>query len=304
MKAILSLFSLAIMVSLVIAQPSTSNSVRFVNAIEGSTLTIYTNKLNDITLAYQQSTIYYPVADGTIQITNILDQNGNSWNGGNPLLTSFGPYNTLVAVMYEAETDPTKKFLLVLFNETKPANMDSGSDNTKAWVRLMDFSQSIKYITLASPAGAIAQYIGFLQTTTYSALSASTNQVRFYNSETQTYNTPSLLVDTSFSGQNAYTIMFFTSSTGVQSTVITNDRTVGSGVSQSTSTASATTTGATDATTQAVPQTTTTTGSPSMTTQATMMTTKSPIGVNNPEGNGSGKLAAFGLVSLIALALF
>jgi len=304
MKAILAILSLTAMVSMILAQPSSSNSVRFVNAIEGSTITIYSNKLNDINLAYQATTAYFPIADGTIQITNILDQDGNSLTNGVPLLTSFGPYHTLVAVINEAETDPTKKFLLVLFNETKPTAMDSANtDSSKAWLRMMDFSQSVKYITLASQAGAIAQYIGFLQTTPYTALAASTSQLRFYNSETQTYNTPSLLVDTSFSGANAYTIMFFTSSTGVQSAVVVNDRAVGSGVvDQSTTTSGSMTT--------APVAGSTTTGSPSLTTQSSpmmttgsvpMMTTRSPIGVNNNE-NGSEKLAAFGLVSLIAIA--
>jgi len=292
MKFILSIISFAAMVSMILAQPSSSNSLRFVNAMEGTTITIYSNKLSDITLAYQGATAYYPIDDGTIQITNILDQNGNSLTNGVPLLTSFGPYNTLVAVINDAETDPTKKFLMVLFNETKPASMDSANtDTSKAWLRLMDFSQSIKYITLASQAGAIAQYIGFLQATPFTSLAASTNQLRFYNSETETYNTPSLLVDTTFSGANAYTVMFYTSSSGVQSAVVVNDRAVGSGNQQQSTVAASTTTGSASTTGQ------TTESSP-------MMTTNSPIqqtGVNNQE-NGSEKLAAFGLVTLIAIA--
>jgi len=305
------------MVSMICAQPS--NSVRFVNAIEGTTLTIFTNKLDSITLPYMSATAYFPIADGTIQITNVLDQNATSLNNGSPLLTSFGPFYTLVAIINEAETDPTKRFALVLFNETAPTSMDTSNDSTKVWVRLMDFSQSVQYITLAYQAGAIAQYVGFLQTTTYTPIAASTTQLRFYNSATQTYNTPSLLINTTFISLNAYTIMFFTSSNGTQSANVIKDRAVGTNGSTSTSgsatttgsqsTSGSSTSGSSTSGSQSTQSMTTGVSTPStsgtkMTTSAPSMTTNSPLqtGSNNQE-NGSDKLAAFGLISLIAIAL-
>jgi len=284
-------------------------SIRFINAIEGVTLRIFSDKLADISLGFTDSTQYYGVTSGSITINNILNQNGISLNNGNPLQTQFGDYNTLVAVLNKAESDPNKQFTFVLFNETTPSNMDTAdSDATKSWVRLMDFAQTGRFVTLAYTAGAIASNIGFLVNTPFSAVPATTTQMKLYDSVSGSYNNPDLTLTTDFTAKNAYTIMLFATDAGVKSAKIVTDRQVGgAGVQTSTTTSGSSTTGA-DTTTTAGTSTTgasTSTSGASSSTSSTSSTPATTRGVINQEDTGAaGKLAAFGLVTLVALALF
>jgi len=306
--------------TLFIALVSAQDSIRFVNNVENTTIRIYSNKLDTITLPFMGVSQFFNVSDGVLSITNVLDQNSSSLTGGTPLLTEFGAHYTLVATINKAETDPTKRFVLALFNESAPAGFDQSTDSTKAWIRFLVLTQDIQYLTLASPAGAIVSYAGFLTYTPYTSIAASTTNMRVYKSDTQTYNTPLIVFNTTFVGLEAYTIMFFTENNGTLSFVsVIDDRHVGA--ESSTTTAAGTTTGAQGTSTGAQGTTTaqgtgaqgTSTGSQAtgaMTSGVVSpVTTKAPVevttqGVINNNENSASKLA-FGVASLIALiALF
>jgi len=100
------------------------------------------------------------------------------------------------------------------------------SDSSKAFVRLMDLSSSITYVTLASQSGTVASYVGYLQTTAYYPVAATTTSMRMWDTQSGSYNSPSVTFDTAFTGLTAYTVVFFTTKAGVQSAKVVMDRSV------------------------------------------------------------------------------
>jgi len=271
----------AILVTLAIATAADDlDSLRFVNAIEGKTLSIYTNEYdNPITLGFMESTSYLTIQGGVIQITNVLDQNGNALTNGNPIMITFGPHYTSVCINNNG-------FLMVLYNETAPASMDAAQDSSKAWIRMMDLGSAVEYNTLAYQAGAVFQYVGYLQTTAYVSIPVTTTAMRMYDPQTQTYNTPSLAFQTSFQSNTAYTVMFFTPTSG-QTVVITTDRMVAGATQPSSTTGS--NTGSLSTGDQTGSQTSSQTGQ-----------TQTGGVINNNETNGASSISTLGMVAFVA----
>jgi len=211
-----------IVFALIVAFLSLSNcqspNVRFVNAIEGSTIDIYTNELNTVHLTYEQVTDYVSVPAGSIHVTNVLDQNSNSLNNAVPILIQFDYYATVVAVIADGN------FVLVLLNETVSTGM-SDADPSKAYVRMIDLGNATRYTTIASASGSLSTYVGFLEATPFVAIDKSTSDLVVFDSQAGTYNDPILTIPTSFNGGSAYTVFFFTPTSGANA-VVQLDRTL------------------------------------------------------------------------------
>jgi hypothetical protein len=195
------------LVSFVLCEPY----VRFVNQIEGSTLTVYSDKLTTINLAYEAATPYYDVATGSVSITNVLDASGNSLTDGNPILLSFDSFAT-VALVYTGG-----KFTLVMLNESLSVPMN---DNTQAYVRMIDLAEAVQYVSLASVAGSITSYTGFLVATPFKPVDPTSNQLRIFESTSGTYNAPLVTIPVSLTAGSAYTVFFFTPQSGATATLV------------------------------------------------------------------------------------
>jgi len=199
--------SLAVLLSLIaLACSSGTPAVRFVNALEGSTIDIYSSELDTVHLNYMQVDGYQSVSGGSISVTNVVDSStGNSYTNGQSLLISFD-FNATVAVVFF-----NGGVVLALFNETFP---ESSLDTANSYVRLIDLSNSTSFITLASTSGSIASYVGSYVCTTYQSVDPSTTSFRIFDSQTQTYNTPSVTMTATIAAGDAYTVFYFTPSSG------------------------------------------------------------------------------------------
>jgi hypothetical protein len=279
-------------ISFVFADPY----VRFVNQIEGSNLTVYSNSLDVIKLEFMNSTSYIAVPSGSISVTNVVNQNGTSLTNGMSILLNFDTYATIALVWTGGQ------FTLVRLLENTSAPLMT--DTSKAYVRVIDLGEGVQYISVATVAGAMSSYQGFLVATNYESVDPSiTSEFRIFNSQTGTYNTPMITIPANLTAGNAYTVFFFTSSTGANYATLVYDRDI-SGPSS------------TGATNTNVPMTTgmdspvsMTTGmdSPvSMTTgmdSPVSMTTGQIIGSNNNEQNSASQLCSFGIVITMMIAL-
>jgi hypothetical protein len=264
---------------------ATSPSVRFVNQVEGSTLTVYSNAISTFSLDYMASTNYYPIEGGQLMVTNILDQNGNSLNDGNSLLLSFGSFATIALVKIGNTFTP------VQLNETVDPNMPM-NDVSKAYVRMIDLGQGVQYVSFAAVSGSLSAYTGFLVATPFKEVSPSINEFRIFDSQSGTYNTPILKTSVTLQAGKVYTYFFFTP-TNTVSGYLAYDHDVDGSINIPTQ----------PSTTQAQP-TQATTGTVSN-TPSTPVTSGVIVGtpVNNHEHSGASKMIIGSIFALIVLLL-
>jgi hypothetical protein len=203
-------------------------NVRFVNQIEGSSLVIYSDKLTTISLPYEAVTPYYDISTGSLSITNVLDASGNSLTNGNPILLSFDSFAT-VALVHTGG-----KFTLVMLNESSSVPM---TDETQAYVRMIDLAEAVQYVSLASVAGSITSYTGFLVATPFKSVDPTATQFRIFESTAGTYNSPLVTLPVTLSAGKAYTVFFFTPQSGATAT-LAYDHDVSGAINPSTSTSS------------------------------------------------------------------
>jgi len=272
--------------------------VRFVNQIEGRNLTVYSDALPVMQLPFMNSTAYVSVPSGSLSITNVVDQNGTSLTNGVSLLLTFDTYATAALVWTQGQ------FTLVRLLENTSAPVMT--DATKAYVRVINLGEGVQYISVATVAGTISSYQGFLVATNYQQVDPSiTSEFRIFNSVSGTYNTPIITIPATLTAGKAYTVFFFTPSNGIDSAyyVYDHDAIISSGSPMTTGSVAQMTTGV------AAPQMTTgNTPSPITSGQAqnTPMTTGQVVGSNNNQtpNSSASQLCSLGmLVTMIAVLL-
>lgn len=182
-----------------------SSAVRFVNALEGATIDIHSTELDTIHLDYMEASTFTSMPSGQIHVTNVVDSNTqDSYTNGQSLLITFDFYAT-VAIISNGATA-----ILALFNETNAAN----SDDSKAWIRVIDLATSNEFVNFATIEGTFAAYVGPMVTTQYQSISPSDNQLRIFDSATGSYNTPMVSQSISMDAGSAYTVFYFTPESG------------------------------------------------------------------------------------------
>jgi len=253
--------------------------IRFVNQMEGTTLTIYSDKLEIIKLDFTSATQYYYVPSGSVSVTNVLNTAGASLTNGNPILLSFDGFATVALVTTGGQ------FTMVMLNESFSSSMD---DSTKAYVRMIDLGEAVQYVSLAYVAGSINAYTGFLVATPFKPVDpASATEFRIFETTKGTYNAPLVTLSTSLTAGKAYTVFFFTPS-GSTSATLALDHDISGSIANptpaSTSTSSAGTSTSADA------------------SSTSTSSTSSPI-VSNHENSGVKSTAAIALASLCAMIL-
>jgi hypothetical protein len=217
--SLITLFTLTVLAS---ATPY----VRFVNTIEGVTVTIKSNRLADISLNYQSVTNYNAIPEGSISVSSISDSNGNQLTSVS-ILINFNFFATVAVVKYEGRT------VLVLFNETMPAANDNNGN--RAWIRMMNFNSAINYISIDSNSAALFSYVGYLEVTPFVAINAaSTSSLIGSQSGNGAVSFP-VDIGSGFIANNAYTIMVFSPASGNIGKVV-YDHAVASSSSSSAST--------------------------------------------------------------------
>jgi len=217
----LAIFATLCVASIVVAQDGPH--IRFVSAIDGP-IVINSDQLDAVPLEYQQVSAYQAVAGGSL-IVNVT-MNGVSMNTV-PLLISFNSYSTCAAVYKNGS------FFLVLFNETGPSSMFSDNTTGRAWIRLIDLGESIRYVSMQFNATEtpIFSYVGYLESTPYIPISvASITQLIGL----ETANTNSSDFNITFQSNplvefEAYTIFFFTPNATAPNGIVVFDRIVFNG---------------------------------------------------------------------------
>jgi len=187
--------------------------LRFVNEIPGSTYTIYTNALTPLKVNYTGITEYVPVpvedGTGSITVSNVIDQHGNSVSSG--LLLTFTNYTTFVLAS-------PSTFTIVKFVENVSNALTN--DETQAYVRVINLGSTEEYLTVAGVAGSIAAYQGFLEATSYVAVNPTiTTQFRIYDTVNGSYNNPELVLPVQLQAGDAYTVFYFASNTSTSAKI-------------------------------------------------------------------------------------
>jgi hypothetical protein len=257
--------------------------VRFVNQIEGSTLSIYSDKLPTLKLSFTDATQYYSIPTGSLSITNVLEKSGDSLINGNSILLSFSAYGTVALV-----NSTTGVFTLVMLNESSATPM---TDTTKAYIRMIDLGQAVEYVSFAYVAGSISSYTGYLVATSFEAVDPSVaTEFRIFESTQGSYNAPLITAPLTLSAGNAYTLFFYTSS-GSYTAKLAYDHSISGSVTPVSSTSSST------GSPTPVPSSTSSSGN----TQTPLTTSQI---INNQgtetETNASNKVS-IGIFSVIAL---
>jgi len=208
----MNLFAISTFIAAILTVSYANPTIRFVNAIENTTLDIYTNEFKTFTLNYTEVSSYIEtLSNGTLQVTNVVNHDTQeSLIGSIPQLVSF-PYNATIAIYQKNGTT-----YLILFNETSPSIIE----DSKCWVKLVDLGYTANLITLASVSGDIVSYVGPLVNSPYVNVDPTTTSLRIYNSSTGSYNTPDITLSTQLNATNAYTVFYFEPSTGPMAEIV------------------------------------------------------------------------------------
>jgi len=232
------LFILTCLLAIAFCQDNNSTQsspyIRFINTIEGSDMTIYTNGYGTFHVSYLQITDYIAVAGGSLSVTNVINGTGFSLTNANPLLLQFGDFATFALIMEGTQ------FYMIYLNDTLPAGYSASS--SEAFVRLVDLSSAYTYLTLASAGGSADQYVGYLEAAGYSSISTSVTSMVIFDSQNGNYNKPILTIPTSFTAGELYAVYFVTDSTGNKA-IIAQSSSSTIGQSTPSSSASSTSTG-------------------------------------------------------------
>jgi len=217
----LAIFAALCVASIVVAQDGPH--IRFVSAIDGP-IVISSDQLGPVNLNYQQVSDYQAVAGGSL-IVNVT-MNGTPLNNVS-LLISFNAYSTCAAVFKNGT------FFLVLFNETGPSSMFSDNTTGRAWIRLIDLGESIRYISMQYNATQtpLFSFVGYLESTPYIPINvASITQLiglESANANSTDYNVT--FQTTPLTQYEAYTIFFFTPNATAPNGIVVFDRIVFNG---------------------------------------------------------------------------
>jgi hypothetical protein len=184
-------------------------NIRFVNALEGKTLSIQTDHLPQINdLAFTESTNYTAVVGGSLSVMVVDNSTGALFNSSQLVL--FSNYCTVAIVSLNGT------FALVPFNETVASSMinnfvapNSTAAPTRYWVRVINTaSAQITLFPQSQTNTALFSYVGFLQATPYVEVNETLiNQFII----TKPGTTTAITVVANAANSTAYTIFAFNS---------------------------------------------------------------------------------------------
>jgi len=268
--------------ALIIGAPS----VRFVNTIPNTNLTIYTDVLNTFYLAYGVATQYMEVNQGSVVLTNVLNGTA-SLSNGNPLMVTFGAYVVEALIISSSGI-----FTPVQFSESlNPGN--SFNETSKAYIRMIVLGNDTFVLSMASDSGSIFSYVSYLTATPFLPVSPSISSIRIFDSA-KSYNNPILILPVSLMAGKVYTVYYFN---GMASIYYDHelDGSVNPPVGLTTGWNSALT----------APLTTKSFTSNQMTSSilTTVEITSQSVVQNQETGNGSSKLSAFFTLILLVMTL-
>jgi len=203
---LLALFSICIFVSSVSSAPF----IRFINALEGQTITISTDRFAPITLNYQEATSYSAVSEGSVSVSSVTTSTDPTNLNPTTISITFDFYATVACVQADVG------FRMVLFNETAPAIMNNDNTADRAWIRFIDLGAGVQFLNLNTNTGTLFSYVGFLESTAFAPVNtASTSTLTVVESGTSNSYPVSLTsAGGSISQSNAYTVFFFTPASG------------------------------------------------------------------------------------------
>jgi len=205
-KSIITLFSLFCAVQFIEAA-----NIRFLNNIEGQTITIQTDALGSLTLPYQSISPYTAVSNPSISVISVMNVGGSGYSYTNTSIAI-----TLVDYTTVAATFKNGEFYLVMFNETTSSAMTDGTNS--AWVRFIDLTEFIPFLSVNSNSQTLWSYVGYLEATPFVAVDPSIT-TSFIATQSGTSNTYPISMDSSLSAGSVYTICVFATSTGPQGIV-------------------------------------------------------------------------------------
>jgi hypothetical protein len=286
-----------------------SPHIKFINALEGQTITVVTDLAGTFELEYTQANNYSYVAGGSLQVSVTGNTTGNLFN--TTVLVTFDYYCTIAVVSKNGT------FLLVPYNESVPSsfinnfvNASNSSDNApnRAWVRFLNLGSSsqVSLYPTSSSNTPLFQHVGFLQISPYVEVDPSTAQFLTLQESTST----TITVPTTLQNSTAYTIAAFSPSTGFLSALYydrfvpfenaTQQLTTGvvvSNTSSSTSSSNSTLTGI-QSTTSVATGAQLTTGN-----QATAVGSTSTGSTSSPAHNSADKVTVFAAFTAIVTLL-
>jgi len=173
---------------------------RFINPLQ-QTIVITSDKFDTISLDYQGVSDYQEVTGNqSILVSNVMSSGSSLNNNADLLINTEGDtYFSLVAYI---DSD-THVFTFIKFNESFAASVDF-SDNTKAFVRLLDTASGIRYISLSDPnSGTLFEYIGQWELTSYVQIDASTTTLTVGSTNAKS------AITVGFVAGEAYTVIIF-----------------------------------------------------------------------------------------------
>eukprot|EP01114_Cavostelium_apophysatum_P004813 TRINITY_DN151_c0_g1_i1.p1 TRINITY_DN151_c0_g1~~TRINITY_DN151_c0_g1_i1.p1 ORF type:complete len:336 (+),score=83.88 TRINITY_DN151_c0_g1_i1:115-1122(+) len=196
--------------------PSAGNVIRFINAIEGQTLTFTTNNAGVFTLSYKEVSEYVEVSAQSVTVISVTNAEGISLTATS-LLIQLNGYTT-VAAQYNAQG----AFDLFEFAETFPSTPAANSGN--AWFRVISLGGRVGGISIASEGQAIFTTVTNLQGTNFAAIPPTTSSIWIYQSGGMIANTYPLDLEGGFVANGVYTIFWFTPQNGAAGGDLVFDR--------------------------------------------------------------------------------
>jgi hypothetical protein len=247
--------------------------VRFINNLQGQTITIKSVELGDIPLAYQAISSYTNVT-GNITIAQV--NNGQVNFNSAPILLHPEGYTTFVA-SYNIEGN----FVFLKFTEQAPA--EGFVENGQSYVRLVSLGGAVGMISVAVGNNIIFEYVPQLTATQYKAIPAGSNNLNIFQSGGMIANTYPLNYGTGFAANNVYTIYLFTPSSG-PNVFLSQDR----AVSESTTSGTSSTGTPSSSSTGTTPSSST--GTPSSVTSGRVTPSGATTGSNVPTATTQGQV--------------
>eukprot|EP01114_Cavostelium_apophysatum_P017656 TRINITY_DN52_c0_g1_i4.p1 TRINITY_DN52_c0_g1~~TRINITY_DN52_c0_g1_i4.p1 ORF type:complete len:450 (+),score=68.24 TRINITY_DN52_c0_g1_i4:103-1452(+) len=196
-----------------------SNYVRFINAIQGQTLTFMTNNgpVNSALspLAYKGITDYIPVWNNSITVVSVT--NGQISFTNVAILIELKGWTT-VAAQYNLQGT----FDLIRYDENFPSTATPNSG--KAWLRVISLGGAVGGISIAAEGTPILTGVTNLQGTSFVGISATTSSIWIYQSGGMAANTYPLSLNGGFTANGVYTIFWFTPSASAPEPRLVYDR--------------------------------------------------------------------------------
>eukprot|EP01114_Cavostelium_apophysatum_P001944 TRINITY_DN116_c0_g1_i2.p1 TRINITY_DN116_c0_g1~~TRINITY_DN116_c0_g1_i2.p1 ORF type:complete len:511 (+),score=171.59 TRINITY_DN116_c0_g1_i2:135-1667(+) len=180
------------------------NFVRFMNALEGQTITITTDNAGTFTLSYKQVSEYVQVNSATTIVLTVTNQ----------LAVALIPVSVTVQLdgytTFAAQWNTQGDFSFLRFEETLPADVDLSAN--LAYIRVISLGGGVGAINIALGGVPIFTNIGNLQFSNYVSVPAETaaSSLWIYQSGGMIANTYPITDAEVFGANGAYTIFWFT----------------------------------------------------------------------------------------------